>query len=366
MWRIVRSEIAEGEGEVVNEETKVVEGIIRGTTVINYYFEKIEYPVYVHYYDAETKEEIDETDKTIYYFDMNYYTNYDKIDMDVWEYVSTDGDAIEGKITGDQESYTINYYFNRLKYKLVVNYFDDKTKGKIAESDRYVYDYEDEYDTNYDKIDTNYWEYVRTEGETPGIIYEDERVDYYFTNNEYTVEVNFYDKDTGEKIDETEVESHKYDDEYKTNDDKIDKKKWELVEVPENAEGRVTEDTEVNYYYKKVEYKLTVNYYEEGTENKIAESSEGIYYYEDEYITDYNKVDSTLWELVGMPDNYQGKITEDTVVNYYFKQVVIENPQTGTTQNNMPIIRITLVISTILITITFIYKIYLKKKIYKL
>ena len=367
MWRIVRSEVAEGEGEVNNQENKTISGIIRGNTVINYYFEKIEYPVTVNYYDAQTKEKIEESDKTIYYFDMKYYTNYDKVDRDIWEYVSTDGDEIEGVITGEQESYTINYYFNRLKYRLKVNYYDDKTKKKIETSDKYAYNYEDEYTTNYDKVDTEYWEYVRTEGETPGRIYEDTEVDYYFKNNEYTIEVNYYDEETGEKIDDPEISSHKYDEEYKTNDDKIDKKKWELVEVPENAEGRVDGDIEVNYYYRRRKYKIIVNYYEEGTENKIAESRESEANYGDKYITDYNNVDGKVWELVGMPDNYQGEIKEDTIVNYYFKQVEIKNPQTGTNQNN---ITKTIIPSIVLITIIFItgliYRIHLKKKIYKI
>ena len=303
---------------------------------------------------------------------MKYYTNYDKIDMDIWEYVSTDGDEIEGIIDGTKESYTINYYFNRLKYQLVVNYYDVRTSEKIADSDKYAYNYEDEYNTNYDKIDLEYWEYVRTEGETPGIIYEDEEVDYYFTNKEFTLEVNYKDEETKENIAEPEISSHKYGEEYKTNDEKVDKKKWELVEIPENAEGKIEGDTEVTYYiYSKQhlnipKYKLIVNYYEEGTDNKIAETKESIMYYQDKYITDYAIVDDKIWILVGMPDNYQGEILEDTVVNYYFKQVKINNPQTGTNQNNKTIIKIIGMISIILTIITIIYKFYLKRKIYKL
>ncbi len=365
MWRIVRSEVAEGEGEVVDETNKIIEGTIVGNTVVNYYFEKIEYPVTVNYYDAQTNEKIDESDKTIYYYTMHYYTNYDKIDRDIWEYVSNDGDPVEGEIDGEQESYTINYYFNRLKYRLLVNYYDDKTKAKIAKGDRYTYNYKDEYLTNYDKIDEDYWEYVRTEGTTPGIIYEDTEVDYYFKNNEYTLEVNYYDEETGEKIEESEVTSHKYGDEYTTNDNKIDKKKWELVEEPANKEGTVDGDIEVNYYYKKREYKITVNYYEEGTENKIVESRESEAYYGEQYITDYNNVDEEVWKLVNMPENYQGIVNGDLIVNYYFRQAEIENPQTGPSQNVI-IIEIVTMISMILIVIIAVYKIYLKRKIYKL
>ncbi len=373
MWRIDKSEVEAGEGNQVDKDSKIIEGKIKGNTIVNYIFEKREYPVTVNYYDAQTKEKIAPSDKTIYYYTMHYYTNYDKIDRDIWEYVSTDGDEVEGDIDGEQASYTINYYFNRLKYRLKVNYYDDKTKARIAKEDRYTYDYEDEYSTNYDKIDPEYWEYVRTEGETPGRIYEDTEVDYFFKTSEFRVLVNYYDKDTGEKIEESEVTSHKYDEEYKTNDDKIDKKKWELVEVPDNAEGRVHGDIEVNYYYKRREYKLKVNYYEEGTDKKVAESSEIVVYYGDKYVTDYGIVDGRIWKLVGMPDNYQGEVTGDIEVNYYFRKISgngssrpnINNPQTGPSQNII-IIEITTMIAIILVIIITAYKKYLKKKIYKL
>ena len=373
MWRLDKSEVEVGEGSEKDKDSKIIEGNIKGNTIVNYYFERREYPVTVNYYDAETNEKIAESDKTIYYYTMNYYTNYDKIDRDVWEYVSTDGDEIEGVIDGEKESYTINYYFHRLKYKLLVNYFDDKTKAKIAESDRYIHNYKDKYVTNYDKIDENYWEYVRTEGETPGIIYEDTEADYYFKTNEFTILVNYYDKDTGEKIEDPEIESKKYGEEYTTNDDKVDKKKWDLVEVPNNAKGKVTGDIEVNYYYKKHEYKLKVNYYDKKTGNKIVETTESTVYYGDKYVTDYGIVDGRIWQLVGIPENYQGEVTGDIEVNYYFNRIGgtnsqqpgINNPQTGSNQN-IVIIEIVTVISIILIVINTIYKIYIKKKIYKI
>ncbi len=367
MWRIVRSEVEKGEGKVVDEQNKIVEGTIKGDTVVNYYFEKIEYPVEVHYYDAETKEEIEESEKAIYYYGMKYYTNYDKIDSDIWEYVSQDGDGIEGEIDGSQGTYRINYYFNRLKYQLKVNYYDDKTKEKIEKSDRYAYKYEEAYETNYNKVDTEKWEYVRTEGETPGVIYEDTEIDYYFKNNEYTIEVNYYDEETGEKIEEAEILSKKYGEEYTTDDEKIDKNKWELVEIPENAEGIVEGDIEVNYYYHKKKYKLEVNYYEEGTKNKIAETSEREVYYGEKYITEYNKVEEKVWKLVEIPDNYQGEIKGDTIVNYYFKQVEIKNPPTGSNQNNgSKIIIPTIILIGIVVITTIMYRILLRKKIYKI
>ena len=74
-----------------------------------------------------------------------------------------------------------------------------------------------------------------------------------------------------------------------------------------------------------------------------------------------------------MPDNYQGEVTGDIEVNYYFKKIRgtgssnpnINNPQTGSSQNIL-IIEIISTISIMLVIIIVIYKIYLKRKIYKL
>ena len=65
-------------------------------------------------------------------------------------------------------------------------------------------------------------------------------------------------------------------------------------------------------------YRLTVNYYNEATGEKIVESDYSDNYYNgDPYTTNRNKVGEE-WDLVDDPPNMNGVIHEDTVVNYYF------------------------------------------------
>ena len=116
-------------------------------------------------------------------------------------------------------------------------------------------------------------------------------------------------------------------------------------------EERISNKTDV-----RVKYKVTVNYYEKDTENKLADSKELTYYLNDEYNTDYANIGNS-WDLVEKPSNASGVINGNVVVNYYFTPVIIENPPTGMIV--LPIITMLVLLGGVAI----VYKLY-KKKIY--
>lgn len=174
----------------------------------------------------------------------------------------------------------------------------------------------------------------------------------------YKVTTNYIDYDTKEKIKDSVVEEKDLNEKYITNYKDIDDTKWGLVELPKNYSGTVKENVDVNYYFRK-KYKVTVNFYEQGTTNKVAESQVLYYYMGDEYTTNYDNVEKS-WEVAETPDNAKGKITgEDIEVNYYFTEVIIENPPTGA-----------IAIPFFLIGLFFIgvifYKSKVNKKLYKI
>ena len=105
-----------------------------------------------------------------------------------------------------------------------------------------------------------------------------------------------------------------------------------------------------------LKYKVIVNYYEKGTNNKLADSKELTYYLNDEYKTDYSNIDSS-WALAETPSNASGVVNGNIVVDYYFTPVIIENPPTGMIV--IPIITMVVLLSGAII----IYKQH-KKKIY--
>ena len=105
-----------------------------------------------------------------------------------------------------------------------------------------------------------------------------------------------------------------------------------------------------------IKYKLIINYYKEGTMDKIVDSE--ILYYDpnEKYTTNVSKV-TGMWGLVKRPTNASGVMTENIEVNYYFKKLI--NPDTGT---SIGIILI-LCISSFLVMAYFVKK---RKKIYKI
>lgn len=105
--------------------------------------------------------------------------------------------------------------------------------------------------------------------------------------------------------------------------------------IPDNYKGTYEEGTKqvINYYYKEKTYKLTVHHYKDGTSESVplkgSTTGETV---ADEITEDFSKgaeyttsqasedkIDYSIYELVGTPENAIGNITEDTEVTYYYK-----------------------------------------------
>ncbi|MBR3003122.1 MAG: Cna B-type domain-containing protein, partial [Clostridia bacterium] len=107
--------------------------------------------------------------------------------------------------------------------------------------------------------------------------------------------------------------------------------------IPENASGTFAEtNKDVNYYYKVKTYTLTVKHLLEGTEDSVPsktggivadEITDGYVKYVDDVSTPNSKytteessdIDYNKYELVEVPENAIGAITEDTIVRYYYR-----------------------------------------------
>ena len=69
----------------------------------------------------------------------------------------------------------------------------------------------------------------------------------------------------------------------------------------------------------RLKYRLTVNYYDEMTGEKIIPSKETTYYNGDQYTTNYDDVGSE-WVYLSDSGNTSGEIHKDVVVDYYFSK----------------------------------------------
>ena len=105
--------------------------------------------------------------------------------------------------------------------------------------------------------------------------------------------------------------------------------------IPDNYKGTYEERTKqvINYYYKEKTYTLTVHHYIDGTNEsvplkgsitgeKVADELTEDLRKGEEYTTSQaseDKIDYSIYELIGTPENATGMIQEDTEVTYYYK-----------------------------------------------
>ena len=268
-----------------------------------------------------------------------------------------------------KEEQTLIYYYEPVYTGLLENHIDDKT-GKIL----YTEEHEVQVGDSYNIPSKNFEGYDLVTSKLPsnatGTMGEElVTVNYYYIKKA-VLEVNYIDKETGEPIvpqivDDTKHEGDSYTTEQKTFED------YDLVEVPSNAEGTLTVETDENgnitnnktvvtyYYVRKAvveEHHIDIVTGEELAEPTIYTGHVG-----DEYTTSSKEFLS--YELVTqdkdgnnmLPENSTGTMTKDKiVVNYYYNQpakVVVHyvdkttgkeleenNPETGELQSSQVVI----------------------------
>jgi len=93
--------------------------------------------------------------------------------------------------------------------------------------------------------------------------------------------------------------------------------------IPENASGTFAEETQHIYYYYNVKrYELTVQYYIEGTEEKITEDSKYHLKENEHYKIEPSEDVLLMYELVSVIGDEEKDITQNEVVTYYLKKKI--------------------------------------------
>ena len=143
---------------------------------------------------------------------------------------------------------------------------------------------------------------------------------YYYRAIPAQVTVHHYIEGTTTKLAEDEVINGFVTDDYTTSKANVDNK-YELVAIPANSEGKMTEDEIiVTYYYRLKDTSVLVHYYKEGTTESISEDALIEGKVDDEYTTEEADDIPNYYELVEEPENKNGIMTvEQTVVTYYYK-----------------------------------------------
>lgn len=278
------------------------------------------------------------TDEVIY---GNTFSS-NKEDFENYEYDYNESDTNDGKNSGVvNKNITVNYYYKK-KAIVTVNYYKEGTTEKLADSDTLNKYYGDTYDVTSYKDNNNVpskYEYTRftsnTTDELAGTVYIDEiRINYYYKLKDAKIVINYLEDKTNSKLAESTVINTKYDNKYDVTSYKNNSKissKYEYIRFESNPSdtltGTVNQDTvTINYYYKLKQSKIIINYYKEGTTEKLADTTTLNQIYDDKYdVTSYkdNKSISMDYRYVSYtstPENaLSGIVSQDTItVNYYY------------------------------------------------
>ena len=159
--------------------------------------------------------------------------------------------------------------------------------------------------------------------------------------------VHHYKDGTTEKLADDELFTGNIGDNYTTAPKDIEGYEVVTEKIPTNASGHYKEtEQEVIYYYKEIPAKLIIHHYLEGTEEIVpgSESEQLVEEYAKgtEYTTKPAIDIDPKYELVEMPSNSSGTLTEsETVVTYYYRikdsaGVVVHHIDTDTKQQIAP------------------------------
>ena len=322
-------------------------GVVNKNITVNYYYKK-KATVTVNYYKEGTTEKLADSDTLNKYYGDTYdvstneYKNKSTIPSK-YEYSSVNpSNEVTGTIT--KSSIIINYYYKLKDAKIVINYLEDKTNSKLAESTVINTKYDNKYDVTSYKDNSNVaskYEYMRFESNPSntltGTVNQDTvTINYYYKLKKSKIIINYYKEGTTEKLADTTTLNQTYDDKYdvtsyKDNENiSTDYKYVNYTSTPENAvSGIVSQDViTVNYYYALKDAIINIKYIDELTGQSIS-NEENI---QTKYGVLYNtlNLDSYKKEITGYdysktettPKDITGKVNQDTttIIHYYKKK----------------------------------------------
>lgn len=286
-------------------------GVLIADETINSYYIRNENTITIKYVEKGTEKLLADT---VTYNEFQG-TDYDVTDTANKQIACYNIDSVEGAskgfITDDVE---IIVYYTAKDTSVIVNYIDSNGKT-LANSETIhgkVFD-------NYTTEKKNIYGYVLTETPTnaKGIMTEDIIVvDYIYSLKPADVIAN-YKTEAGEQLAESIQIDGKVFDTYNT--EQMDFYGYELIEVPENAAGKMSEETIiVDYIYKLKDTSVTVNYID--TENNKLADSNVIY---GKVFSEYETAPKNIqyYSLLVMPENSTGKMSEENIViNYVYSR----------------------------------------------
>ena len=292
--------------------------------IVNYYYKHVSAGVVVKHIDKISgeilyNEEITGNEGDIYETSSKEFEGY-----------NLDETLFPENATGTmaQELIEVKYYYVR-KAQVKVEYLDRNTKEEIASS-QLIEGYEgDAYTTTPKEIEEYYLVESMMPENSEGIMTKEEIiVTYYYAKKSAGVIERHINEKTGEIIEE-KLHEGLIGDDYKILAKEYENYDLVTTKLPENSEGKMSEELiEIEYYYIRKAY-VKVEYINELTEEIIEE--EIITGYEGkEYETTPKEIKNYVLNEENLPENSKGimeiivkedgTISQETVVKYYYKK----------------------------------------------
>ena len=314
--------------------------LIIGTdaNVINIYYTKVQGLAYtVNYLEKDTDKVIHEPKTTDNMKFEDEITSADEvIEIDGYNYDSVDKDTL---VIGTGTNIINIYYTKRNDLSYKVNYLEKDT-NKVLHDQKIVENmtFESTVTSADEVISIDGYNYDSVDKETLTITTGENIINIYYTKkNDLRYTVNYLEKDTNNVIhDKKVVENMTFESIVNSADEVITIYGYNYDSVDKDTLVIGTAENVINIYYTKKDAKVTIHYYEEGTTNKVSEDKEITGKVNDEYTTVVADDIESKYELVEMPTNASGVMTEnDITVIYYFRkkatQVIVRHYEEGTT-----------------------------------
>ena len=313
--------------KIVSVKGDEVKGIVDSDKIINVYYEKRKSNIVINFIDWVTKEVISPLINKTQEQGTDYDVTTDATkEIEYYTYYNSEGN-VSGVLEQDEN---INSYYVRNENNITIKYVEKGTDKELANTvTQRVHQGTDYNVSDLANKEIDCYNLDSIEGLTKGFITEDIEIIVYYTTKATDVVVKYVDTE-GKALTKKTVIDGKVFDNYTTENKTF--YGYELTEMPDNANGTMTENTiTVIYVYRLKDTSVVVNYKTE-TGDKLADSITFDGKVFDKYNTE--QMEFHGYELIAVPDNATGEMTEDEIVVDYIYSLkpasVIVNYKTET------------------------------------
>ena len=295
-----------------------------GENIINLYYTKQTGLSYIVSYLEKDSDKILEEAKTV-----SGQTFGNEIDTST-EVIEIDGYVLDSinksKLTIGTGENIINIYYRKrtdLNYK--VNYLELGTNKKLHNSKVIENKEFEEVISPLDEVIEIYgYNFNKADKELLTITTGENIINLYYSKKDTKVVVHHYLENTETSLAPDVIIEGKVFDSYETSSVTDIDKKYELVGIPENATGTMSEETiEVIYYYKVKKSSIIVKFLEKETNKELSEQTVIDGKVDEEYKTESKEIQN--YTLVEDSGNTTGtfKIESTTVIYYYLQNTKV-------------------------------------------